>query len=716
MPTMILKMFMADAIYIVLTAIIWRLWEKYRNRSGFRILIGIFYGLCSVASTHLAIDYETMLLNVRDIGPLAAGLFFDPISGIIAGLIGGIERFIVGEYFNIGYFTRIACSVSTCLAGFLAAGLHKRFRKTQEMPVLYSFMLGAVMEVFHMYMVFLTHRADIRSAYYVVRTCAIPMIIFTGLGLAVCCLVIRLHTKGAKEVFRIESEKETPVARQFQRWLLAATAVMFLANLALSFEMSSQKAYQSAISEMNLFRAQIRNLYIDADDEEEFLIHLDNQVSDEIAILLVNSNGAVVGGNMSSIYGETPGPSPVFWEHADGKSFETELGDHRFLCTVSILRNWELPQYPEESETARTALSSDKSEGQKSPYLLVLAIDTDTVYDNREMQLYETAFSDLLLLAVLYSVLTTMVEKLVTSRLRSVNHSLHRITEGNLDETVSVHSSVEFSRLSDDINVTVAALRGYIEAAERRMEEELTLAAAIQESALPKVFTFPRKDFEIYALMDPAKQVGGDFYDFFFIDPGIMALVIADVSGKGIPASLFMMRAKTAIKNQAQPGSSPSDILSHVNTVLCEGNDAEMFITVWIGIIDLNTGIMRCANAGHEYPALLRASGEYELLKDKHALALAVMDGIPIREYEIRMNPGDRLFVYTDGVPEAINEKEEQYGTDRLIGKLNTLKSFSQEHILTSLRRDIGNFAGSAEQFDDITMIGFAYNGETRGE
>ena len=235
------------------------------------------------------------------------------------------------------------------------------------------------------------------------------------------------------------------------------------------------------------------------------------------------------------------------------------------------------------------------------------------------------------------------------------------------------------------------------------------MARTIQESALPRNFTFPREDFEIYAIMNPAKEVGGDFYDFFFIDQNKFVLVIADVSGKGIPASLFMMRSKTAIRSVAEEGKSPAEIFYQVNNTLCEGNDAEMFVTVWIGIVDLETGLMQCANAGHEYPTLKHANGDFELIKDKHTLALAAMPGIRAKEYEIQMQPGDRLFVYTDGVPEAINEQTEQYGDQRMLQVLNRDKDKPMELILPDVRKDISNFVGKADQFDDITMLGFSW-------
>jgi hypothetical protein len=196
----------------------------------------------------------------------------------------------------------------------------------------------------------------------------------------------------------------------------------------------------------------------------------------------------------------------------------------------------------------------------------------------------------------------------VVDNLIKVNESLNKITEGDLDEKVSVYNSSEFASLSDDINLTVDALKGYIEAAEKRIEQELMLARTIQASALPTNFDFNNDAFELYATMDPAKEVGGDFYDFFSVDSDRMALVMADVSGKGIPASLFMMRSKTTIRGLVERGLGPAAVLERVNNVLCAGNEASMFVTVWIGILDLRTGKVSAANAEPKNPASVMAT------------------------------------------------------------------------------------------------------------
>jgi serine phosphatase RsbU (regulator of sigma subunit) len=211
--------------------------------------------------------------------------------------------------------------------------------------------------------------------------------------------------------------------------------------------------------------------------------------------------------------------------------------------------------------------------------------------------------------------------------------------------------------------------------------------------------------------MDPAREVGGDFYDFFFVGPDRMALVIADVSDKGIPAALFMMRSKTAIRGLAESGYEPDEIFYRVNNELCEGNELNMFVTVWMGILDLNTGDMRCLNAGHEYPAVMRNNGDYEVFRDKHHLPLGAIKDMKYTGYDMHLDPGDCLYVYTDGIPDAINVNEEEYGLERLLNALNTYKDASMEGLLQGVKADQDAFVGEADQFDDITMLGFRYNG-----
>lgn len=249
-----------------------------------------------------------------------------------------------------------------------------------------------------------------------------------------------------------------------------------------------------------------------------------------------------------------------------------------------------------------------------------------------------------------------------------------------------------------------------------RILTELNLATQIQEDALPHVFSpFPKRtEFSLYADMDPAREVGGDFYDFFLVDEDHLAIVIADVSGKGVPAALFMMVSKAILENNAMTGRSPGEILSSVNETICANNQSQMFVTAWLGILEISTGKVTAANAGHEYPAVCRAGGHFALVKNRHGLVIGGMEGIRYREFELFLRQGDKLFLYTDGVPEATNGSHELFGTDRMLSALNRHADESPRDILKGVRECVDSFVGGAEQFDDLTMLCLEYNGPVK--
>ncbi len=244
-------------------------------------------------------------------------------------------------------------------------------------------------------------------------------------------------------------------------------------------------------------------------------------------------------------------------------------------------------------------------------------------------------------------------------------------------------------------------------------ETELNMATEIQMSMLPLTFpAFPdRSEFDIYASMDPAKEVGGDFYDFFLIDDDHLATVIADVSGKGVPAALFMMSSKILLNDHATIGGSPAEILERVNKLVYANNKAHMFVTVWLGILEISTGKLTSASAGHEYP-MINVNGKYELLKDKHGLAIGAMPNSKYKDTEITLNKGDSVFVYTDGVAEATDANNKLFGTDRTLEALNAIQAgVSQKEILAGVRSAVDAFVKEAPQFDDLTMLGLKYFG-----
>ena len=252
-----------------------------------------------------------------------------------------------------------------------------------------------------------------------------------------------------------------------------------------------------------------------------------------------------------------------------------------------------------------------------------------------------------------------------------------------------------------------------ISAERERISTELALATRIQADMLPNIFpAFPnRPELDIYASMDPAKEVGGDFYDFFLIDDTHLGIVMADVSGKGVPAALFMMISKMLLQNYAMTGRSPAEVLKAVNNQVCANNREEMFVTVWFGILDTATGKITAANAGHEYPAVMHKGGMFKLVQDKHGLVIGGMEGISYKEYELTLTPGSKLFLYTDGVPEATNSCNEMFGTERMIAALNIKPDASSEVILHNVREAVDSFVKDAEQFDDLTMLCVEYKG-----
>ena len=253
-----------------------------------------------------------------------------------------------------------------------------------------------------------------------------------------------------------------------------------------------------------------------------------------------------------------------------------------------------------------------------------------------------------------------------------------------------------------------------ITAEKERISTELSLATKIQASMLPSIFPpYPeRPEFDLFASMDPAKEVGGDFYDFFLVDDDHLCVVIADVSGKGVPAALFMMASKIILQSCAMLGQQPAEILTKTNEAICSNNPESMFVTAWVGILEISTGKLTAANAGHEYPILKAPNGDFEVYKDRHGLVIGGMAGLRYRQYELTMEPGSKLFLYTDGVPEATDAKQQLFGLDRTVAALNEAKNETPRQTLKTVRRKVDEFVEDAEQFDDLTMLCLEYKGK----
>lgn len=325
---------------------------------------------------------------------------------------------------------------------------------------------------------------------------------------------------------------------------------------------------------------------------------------------------------------------------------------------------------------------------------------------------------------LLAAVCLTMLFILVIRPLRKVQDNIREYKNSKdsrkvIEDLKQIRSNNEIGELADDVSTMAEELDVYMDriqefaAENERIGAELNLASRIQLAMLPMIFPpFPEHDeLDIYATMIPAKEVGGDFYDFFMVDENHLALVMADVSGKGVPAALFMTITKVLLQNELLSGKDPATVLETLNERICRNNTEEMFVTVWLGILDLKTGVLTCSNAGHEYPVLRQPGGHFEVLKDKHGFVVGGMPGMKYTNYTIEMQPGAKLFVYTDGVPEAERGDRKQFGLEQTVTMLRRFEDLPPQSIVTGMSSAVYDFVGEVPQFDDLTMLVLHYKG-----
>ncbi len=370
---------------------------------------------------------------------------------------------------------------------------------------------------------------------------------------------------------------------------------------------------------------------------------------------------------------------------------------------------------------AEPVMASDGS----IPAVVGVDLDMNEVIGRRDRFALLMLVQSLIILAIVAAAGSFYIRKVVTDPLSDLARDASAFGAENETDLESLVVKVpdrrkdEINDLYEDIRKMQLGIIRYmnnlkaVTEEKERLGTELDIANRIQASMLPNTFpAFPDRDeFDVYALMKPAKSVAGDFYDFFLIDNDHLGVVMADVSGKGIPASLFMMMAKIIISNIAQLGIAPHEVLQMANDRICMNNDEDMFVTVWFGIITISTGHVIASNAGHEYPALQRQDGVFDLFHDKHGLVLGAMPGVRYRDYEFDLTRGQTLFLYTDGVPEATTAENEQFGTDRMVDALNRMQHANPQDLVQYMLRAVDEFDGDVPQFDDITMLAFRYNG-----
>jgi len=429
--------------------------------------------------------------------------------------------------------------------------------------------------------------------------------------------------------------------------------------------------------------------------------------ADEARDLRANENAALASFVTEAMQGRTP-----------MRLVELEDGGHYMIGVPMQTVGWTLISVCSQEAVGQPAAMLQGSYEQ-------IQQETTAAYLESTRHSRNTAMVLLIGVTLLMLAGALVLGKRIVKPLNTITWRISQLSETNLEFKMedAYRTGDEVEELAQSFAAISHKTVEYLDTVKRvtaekeRIGTELSLATQIQAAMLPHIFpAFPdRKEFDIFASMDPAKEVGGDFYDYFLIDDDHLCMVIADVSGKGVPAALFMMASKIILQSVAMLGRSPAEILAKTNEAICSNNEAQMFVTVWLGILELSTGKLTAANAGHEYPALKQADGQFELFKDKHGFVIGGMEGVRYKEYELQLRPGSKLFVYTDGVAEATNAQNELFGTERMLAALNAQPKAVPLEVLKNVRKAVDGFVLEAEQFDDLTMLCMEYKG-TGGE
>ena len=767
-----------------------------------QIIIGICFGAVAVFGTEFGINVDGAVINVRDAAPIAAGLYFGGPAGIIAGVIGGVERWFAALW-GAGEFTRVACSVATIAAGIYAALLNKFLFDKRRPSWLLALTVGMVAEVMHLLLIFLTNMGEPSHAFDVVQVCTIPMISCNGIAVALSGMV--------DSWFRHQKHEKRPtkpeISQMIQAGMLIVVLIGFVASMAFNFTVHQNNTLYDTQEALKSEITDVENDILDASNE--MLLSITNFVSMRfpssetsqellseaakefgvVEISVVDSNGVIVASSDQSLVGSDArsrqGLDDFTANLASGNATESDsfIGDYkpmaddrsewrkyayRRISDGYMMIGFDLYDFMDQLRTnirssvlnrhigrsgfllvvddkgaiigtrndvvpSKTDIASIMAASEKvskggmyrttlgeSEYFGVMdeveglsvhaLMSVSEAMRGRDLAMLVTSFIEVIVFAALFAAIYVIVKRLVVSSIWKVNGTLVEITSGDLDAKVNVRNSAEFDSLSDYINRTVDALHDAFEAENARIERDLATAKAIQESALPSTFPpFPDIDaFDIYASMKAAREVGGDFYDFFLIDDHTLGFLIADVSGKGIPASLFMMAAKSELASRMKSGMPLEDAVRTANWSLCQGNDAGMFVTVWAATLDYKTGELTFVNAGHN-PPLLRHDGKWTWIKDKCGLFLGTFETAKYRTKSIVLSPSDELLLYTDGVNEAFSADEEEYGNDRLEAFLANHADMHPHILVDTLRSDVQHWAKGAEQSDDITIMCLEY-------
>lgn len=753
-----------------------------------QIIFGICFGGLAVLGTEAGIPINGAQMNCRDAAVLTAGLYFGAPAGIIAGIIGGVERWIAVAW-GIGTFTRVGCSISTVIAGFYAAALRKFILKERKPEIALSFAIGMVMETFHLTTMFVTNMDNLSKAMDVVKSCAIPMIVANALSVMIAAITVRIVN--GEQLF--DRRKPVSIIMSLKSYLLltiifaftittlfvirlqTATAQTHVSTMLSNVSFEVNKEVTSYVDELLINTCQVVGDEVDAESLNKFAKQYDlkeiNLIDYEGNVIVSNNeklNGfSMYSSRSSADFMDKIKKNGSYVQHSPIQETDSTIVTYagmrfgrnyvqiglerkqihnliqRVIKDITKFRRIETEGFaliygdalnlvsspgdgydyraqvvfsqgmPKENTMIRMNVASKdcyclytKGDG----YSVLCAVPVEDAMSIMSLTVYANTFVEILVFALLYTLIFWVMRKIVLDKLDRVNVSLEKITAGDLDEVVDVKDNREFALLSEDINDTVSTLKRYIAEASARIDLELRNAKNIQVSALPVVREniTGRNDLQLDAFMLPAKAVGGDFYDFYMTDDNIFNFMIADVSGKGIPAAMFMMRSKTELRSLTENGLALTDVFTTGNNHLCQGNEEEMFVTAWQGRLDLDTGELTYVNAGHNHPLIYR-NGRFEMLKSRPNFVLCGMPGMRYRCESIKLEPGNMMFMYTDGVTEATDANQELYGNDRLLAIANAKKYEKVTELIKAIKKDVDAFVGDAPQFDDITMLAIRY-------
>lgn len=662
-----------------------------KNKVVEQIVIGIAFGLSVIYANEIgAINVGGAMINARDAGPLCAGLIFGGPAGLIAGVIGGLERWF-SVYWGAGTYTRLACSIACVNAGMLAWGFRKLIFRNKLPGAFQALFIALVSEVVHLLLVFITHPQDVRYAFYIVRLCSWPIIITTITTVFIVVSTINVYTDKKEEQLygrkrhipdiTLVLQKNIFILMVFAFVISMTFEIYLLHNATLSqsaniITLSVEDAYNTCAKTMDEYQNDtiaefVENAHI---GESGGILFTDANFN---VITYINKNGESIGYDFAVDKKDYC---------AEGKLFRANVEGTLCLC---IFKNYKTKK-------------------------IVGYYPVQEAYYTNYMVAYLSAYMYVIIFAILFVIIYVLINRMVVKNVNTINETMDKISNGELNNAVNVRPYKEFNKLSNGINRMLVALKKYIQEAEKRVADDLELAKKIQHSAVPTVFPKDTGEerYDVYAYMQTAKSVGGDFYDFYHLNNDKFVYLVADVSGKGIPAAMFMMKAKSIIKSFAETGADLATVMSYTNDELCDNNTAEMFVTAFVCVVDLRTGRVEYVDAGHNPPIFIHKDGEVEYLQTKPNMVLAGMEGIKYRKNEFILKPGDAFFMYTDGVTEAINKEKELYGEDRLLKVAKDNKLATMEDLCNNISIDLTNFVDGEDQFDDITMISFRYKGE----